>query len=64
MLHEIQPEKNVIIDKFKGFGLLAKNAFETQTLLQLKNEYCNLKKCLSCGIGIRLLNSTQTTKID
>jgi hypothetical protein len=25
MLHEIQPEKNVIIDKFKGFGLLAKN---------------------------------------
>ena len=62
MLHEIQPERNVIIDKFKGLGLSAKNAFETQSLLQLKNEYCNLKKCLSCGIGIQLLNATVDRK--
>lgn len=62
MLHEIQPEKNAIIDKFKSLGLSAKNAYETQSLLQLKNEYCNLKKCLSCGIGIQLLNSTKATK--
>ena len=62
MLHEIQPEKNIIIDKFKGLGLSVKNAFETQSLLQLKNEYCNLKKCLSCSIGIQLLNATVERK--
>ncbi len=57
MLHEILPEKNVIIDKFQALGLSVKNAFDTQSLLQLKNEYCNLKKCLSCGIGIQLLHA-------
>lgn len=62
MLYEIQPEKNVIIDKFKNLGLSAKNAFETQSLLQLKNEYCNLKKCMSCGIGIQLLNAKTERK--
>lgn len=64
LLHEIQPESNVIIDKFKNLGLKVTNAFETQSLLQLKNEYCNLKKCLSCGIGIQLLNSTIAIKND
>ena len=62
-LHEIQPESNAIIDKFKSVGIAVKNAYDSQSLLQLKNEYCNLKKCLSCGIGIHLLNTTKETKI-
>ena len=51
----ISPEKNTIIEKFTTFGLKANNAFESQALLQLKNEYCNAKKCLQCGIGLELL---------
>jgi hypothetical protein len=62
MMYEIQPEANAVIDKFKSFGLSVKNAYESQSLLQLKNEYCNLKKCLSCGIGIHLLNTTKQAK--
>lgn len=62
MMHEIKPESNAIIDKFKGFGLSVNNAFDSQSLLQLKNEYCNLKKCLSCAIGIQLLNPTKDVK--
>lgn len=62
MMHQIKPESNVIIDKFKELGLSVTNAFETQSLLQLKNEYCNLKKCLSCAIGIQLLNTTNDVK--
>lgn len=54
-LEEIAAEKNVVIDKFSNFGIHAENAFDSQTLLQLKNEYCNLKKCLQCEIGIELL---------
>ena len=64
MMHEIQPEANTIIDKFKSVGIAVKNAYDSQSLLQLKNEYCNLKKCLSCGIGIHLLNTTTATKKD
>ena len=62
ILNEIKPESNAIIDKFKGTGISVENAFVSQSLLQLKNEYCNLKKCLSCAIGIQLLNSTNEAK--
>lgn len=55
LLKEIAPEKNVIIQKFENFGVMSKSAFETQSLLQLKNEYCNHSKCLQCAIGIQLL---------
>jgi len=55
LLREVAPEKNIIIEKFSGFGIKAKNAFESQSLLQLKNEYCNHGKCLQCAVGIQLL---------
>jgi hypothetical protein len=55
LLKEMAPEKNVIIQKFENFGVTAKSAFKTQSLLQLKNEYCNQGKCLQCAIGIQLL---------
>ena len=55
LLNEVAPEKNVIMDKFSSFGIKPKNAFESQSLLQLKNEYCNKSRCLECGIGMELL---------
>jgi hypothetical protein len=57
VLNEVAPEKNSIIEKFCSFGIKAKNAFETQALLQLKNEYCNKNKCLECAIGMELLKN-------
>ncbi|MEP6803713.1 MAG: DUF2851 family protein [Flavobacterium sp.] len=56
-MNEVTPEKNAIIDKFKSFGITSKNAFDTQTLLELKNEYCNNKSCLKCALGMELLKS-------
>ena len=58
LLNEISSEKNAIMDKFSSFGIIPKNAFESQSLLQLKNEYCNKSKCLECAIGIELLKSS------
>ena len=58
MLVELAPEKNAIIDKFGSFGIKASNSFETQSLLQLKNEYCVAGKCLDCAIGLTLLKNT------
>ncbi|RZJ54448.1 MAG: DUF2851 family protein [Flavobacterium sp.] len=56
-MKEVPPEKNSIIEKFDSFGVISKNAFETQSLLQLKNEFCNNKSCLKCAIGMELLKS-------
>ncbi len=55
LINEVAPEKNAITDKFSSFGIKSKNAFETQSLLQLKNEYCNKSRCLDCAIGMELL---------
>ena len=55
LLREVGAEKNVVVEKFSRFGIKAKNAFETQSLLQLRNEYCNHGNCLQCAVGIQLL---------
>lgn len=55
LMQSLDSEKNAILDKFKSFGISTKNAFEAQTLLQLKSEYCNKSRCLDCAIGSELL---------
>ncbi|MDI1305854.1 MAG: DUF2851 family protein [bacterium] len=55
LLNEVSPEKNAVMEKFSSFGIQPKSAFETQSLLQLKNEYCNKSKCLECSVGMELL---------
>lgn len=57
LLSNIPSEKNSIIEKFTTFGIKSKNAFQTQSLLELKNEYCNHKKCLQCAVGLELLKN-------
>jgi Protein of unknown function (DUF2851) len=57
LINEVNAEKNAIIDKFSSFGILSKSALASQSLLQLKNEYCNKSKCLECAIGIELLKN-------
>ena len=47
----IPAEQNVIIEKFKIFGLQVNNVYESQALLELKKNYCDHKKCLDCAIG-------------
>lgn len=55
LLNQVAPEKNAIMDKFTFFGIKPKSAFESQSLLQLKNEYCNISRCLQCSIGMELM---------
>jgi len=54
-LLEISAEKNAITKGFDKLGIENKNAFDSQALIQLKNEYCNKKKCLDCAVGNKLL---------
>ncbi|WP_415060976.1 DUF2851 family protein [Flavobacterium sp.] len=55
---EIPAEKNSIIEKFVSFGLSINNSFQSQSVLQLKKEYCNSNSCLNCAIGQKLINFT------
>lgn len=54
-LMEIAAEKNTITKGFEQLGIEQKNAFDSQALIQLKNEYCDQKKCLDCAIGNKIL---------
>ncbi len=55
LLENIPPEKNSIVNNWKKMGLSINSAKDSQGLLELKNEFCNRKKCLSCKIGHQLL---------
>jgi len=55
IIDQIKPERNTIISNFHDLKIKSDSAFETQALLQLKNEYCNKQLCLQCEIGKALL---------
>jgi hypothetical protein len=56
LLTEIPAERNSIISKWKNVGIPVVNAYESQAMLEIFNEFCSRKKCLSCGIGKTLLD--------
>ena len=55
LLENIPGEQNNIITDFANLGVKINTAFESQALLELKNNYCDRKKCLQCGVGIKIL---------
>ncbi len=57
LLEKSAAENNSIIKKWNSLGIVSKNSFQTQALLQLKNEFCNKKLCLNCSIGFKLLKN-------
>ncbi len=54
-LEEISSENNVITKGFATLKFISKNSFDSQSYIQLKNEYCNNKRCLECAMGNALL---------
>ena len=55
ILMQLKGEENSIIRKWAVLGVDVSNAASTQALLELKRNYCDLKKCLNCRIGNYLL---------
>ncbi|MDB5008270.1 MAG: hypothetical protein JWP45_2663 [Mucilaginibacter sp.] len=58
LLENLPKESNNIVADFINLGVKINTAFESQALLELKNNYCNYKKCLQCGIGNKILKLT------
>ncbi|WP_026898004.1 DUF2851 family protein [Daejeonella oryzae] len=55
LLEKIPGETNQVLNRFNLLGVKADTAFRSQALMHLKASYCDHKKCLHCGIGIKLL---------
>ncbi len=52
MLQELDAESNHIMKKWASFGIIPRNAFESQALIHLFNNYCKQHRCLDCPIGV------------
>jgi hypothetical protein len=55
LLGQIPAENNSISKQFQSWGKKAANALESQAMIQLKQNYCDYKKCLDCAVGLTLL---------
>lgn len=55
-MEELSPESNRVSRMWNAIGWKPENLLDSQGHLHLFNEYCCQKKCLSCSIGVTLLN--------
>lgn len=58
LLEQLPAENNAITASFIEAGVQLEHAFASQGAIQLKKGYCDQKKCLLCGIGIKILKQT------
>jgi hypothetical protein len=56
LLSELPPEDNRLIREWRKRGVSISSARDSQALIELLQEYCMRKKCLSCSVGIKVLN--------
>jgi hypothetical protein len=55
ILENLPAESNKITELWEDVGLSVKNAFDAQASIELYNEFCTKKRCLSCRIGICII---------
>ncbi len=56
-LEKMASEVNSVVAGFKNLAIRSQSAYDSQALLELKNEYCNKKRCLECSVGNSLLKN-------
>lgn len=54
-LEQVRPEKNRITHGFRTLNIRAINARDSQALIELRNEFCEKRKCLECALGNAIL---------
>jgi hypothetical protein len=61
LLETCKPESNSIVTGWENMNLKPGTAAETQSFLQLKNEYCDKFRCLECAVGHNILKSAASS---
>jgi hypothetical protein len=56
ILHQLPSESNQIITHWSQYGIHSRTAFDSQALIELKQNNCDLKLCLNCKIGSKILS--------
>lgn len=51
-LEEMKPEENQIVREMRSYGFTCDTAWESQSLIELRNHFCDKQKCLDCRIGV------------
>lgn len=57
LMSSIVKEENTIVQRFNTLKPIAENALQSQGLIELKNVYCDKKKCLECAVGSSILSN-------
>ena len=61
-LAQLSSEKNAITQQWVSFQVTNNNALESQGLIELKNNYCNQRRCLECAVGNTILRGSEMAK--
>lgn len=56
LISKVKSENNSMVDAFNRLKPVSKSALQSQSLIQLKTEYCDKNKCLKCAIGNTLIS--------
>jgi hypothetical protein len=54
-LQQLPAEQNKITHTWGELGLKVKTAFDSQSLIELYNNFCQKRQCLNCSVGISIL---------
>lgn len=53
----LPPENNRITRFWKEFGIIPENAYQSQSLLEIYQQFCQNKQCLSCSVGLKIMSA-------
>ena len=59
LFHTLPAENNRLLSNWKETGIKVDHEAHAQSLIFLKNHYCNHKKCLNCHIGHKVLSKSE-----
>ena len=57
LLYQIHGESNTKTKVFESTKFKHENAFDTQAMIELYDNYCTRKRCLECAIGHKILRT-------
>ncbi|HEV8513257.1 MAG TPA: DUF2851 family protein [Cyclobacteriaceae bacterium] len=57
LLQQLPAEQNKITRTWDSLGLKIKTAFDSQSLIELYNNFCQKRQCLNCSVGVSILKS-------
>ncbi len=56
-LQQLSAEQNAITRLWQSSEIANRSAFDSQSLIELTNNYCNYQRCLDCAVGNKILQS-------